>query len=150
MKPNFWKLSQGRDDFTFEDILDSIESNLVYIHKNTSGKGRSNTTQAEDFINAKIGDYFYLTHGNTGIYLLGQFSGAANLFSKHGHGWLDRPFRFIKSSVKKGKYTGEHKWWTPDDNSTFTPVPSKELFLFEKEILTPFFDITLKDFGIKA
>ena len=150
MQIKFWKLSQGTEQFSYDEIIESIESHLVYIHKNTSGKGRSNTTQAEDFIQANIGDYFYLTHGNSGIYLLGQFTGPANIFSKHGHGWLDRPFRYIKSSVKKAKYTGEHKWWSPNDNSTFTPIPDSEIKLFEKEILMPFFDIKLTKFGVKA
>ncbi len=150
MKPTFWKLSQGAELFSYEEILDSIESRLVYVHKDTDAKGISKTPQATDFINAKNGDYFYLTHGNTGIFLLGQFTGATNLFSTYGEGWLDRPFRFIKSSITRKKYDGEQKWWTPNDNSTFVKVPDGEIVQFEQEILKPFFDIELKKFGIKT
>ena len=149
MKPKFWKLSQGTEQFSPQDMLNSIDQRLVYVHKNTKAKATSSTTQAQDFIDAPVGDYFYLTHGNAGIYLLGQFTGAANVFSARGHGWLDRPFRFIRASVSRDSYTGEHKWWSPNDNSTFTPVPDNELALFELNVLKPHFDIVLSDFGIQ-
>ena len=148
MKPKFWKLSQGTREFELKDIIESINAGLVYVHKDTRGKATSSTTQAEDFIGASIGDYFYLTHGNEGIYLLGQFVGPANLFSKYGEGWLEREFKFIFASNNSSKYTGEHKWWTPNDNSTFTRVPENEIQLFEKEILIPFFEVKLEDFGV--
>ena len=77
MLPNFWKLSQGTDFFSFEEISDSIENKLVYVHAHTAAKGRSSETQGDQFIEAEIGDYFYLTHGNRGVYLLGQFTGPA-------------------------------------------------------------------------
>ncbi|HHX8286239.1 TPA: hypothetical protein ACVOYT_004410 [Vibrio diabolicus] len=148
MKPKFWKLSQGTREFELRDIIESISSGLVYVHKDTRGKGTSSTSQAEDFINAAIGDYFYLTHGNDGIYVLGQFVGPANLFSKYGDGWLEREFKFIFASNNPNYYSGEHKWWAPNDNSTFTHVPEHELAQFEAEILKPFFEVTLSDFGL--
>jgi hypothetical protein len=148
MKPKFWKLSQGTKEFGLRGIIESINSGLVYVHKDTRSKGISSTSQAEDFINANIGDYFYLTHGNEGVYLLGQFIGPANLFSKYGDGWLDREFKFIFASNNSKSYSGEHKWWTPNDNSTFIRVPEHELELFESEILQPYFDVTLCEFGI--
>ena len=88
MKPTFWKLSQGSDLFDYSDLIKSIDSRLVYVHKNTKAKGTSNTAQGHDFINAKIGDYFYLTYGNEGIFLLGQLSGPANYFSSEQKGWI--------------------------------------------------------------
>ncbi|MEI6746021.1 MAG: hypothetical protein WCL34_08675 [Methylococcaceae bacterium] len=149
MKPSFWKLSQGTQYFTYANIIESIATGLVYVHKDTPAKGTSNTTQVEDFIYAPIGDYFYLTHGNQGIYLIGQFSGAANLFSKYGDGWLERPFKFIFASVTGKSYSGEHKWWSPNDHSTFTRVNDADLGLFEQEILKPHFGLNLEKFGIQ-
>jgi len=149
VNPHFWKLSQGTAQFQVQDIIQSIDQKLVYVHKNTKAKAGSSKTQAQQFIEAEIGDYFYLTHGNTGIYLLGQFTGPANLFSSYGEGWLDRPFRFIKPSISKEKYQGIKKWWAPSDNSTFTHVPHEELSIFEESILIPFFGIRLEEFGIK-
>lgn len=130
-------------------MLDSIAQRLVYVHKDTKAKGTSAQTQAQDFIDAPIGDYFYLTHGNEGIYVLGQFSGPANLFSSEGEGWLDRPFRHIKSAISRDSYGGPHKWWAPSDNSTFTAVPDSEIALFEQHILQPYFGISLAEFGIE-
>ncbi len=148
MKPTFWKLSQGFAEFSFQNLITSIEDRLVYVHKDTGAKGRMETTQGEDFINASIGDYFYLTHGNAGgVYLLGQFSGPANYFSSYGDGWLDRPFRIIARAKKQDSYSGIEKWWTPNHNSTFVKVPENEFDLFEERILLPYFNISLRSFG---
>jgi len=148
MKPKFWKLSQGKLYFDTAAMLDSIHDRLVYVHKATEAKGRTARSQAQDFIEAPVGDYFYLTHGNHGVYLLGQFSGAANLFSSKEKGWLDRPFRHIRSSRLIQRYSGPDKWWSPSHDSTFTPVPEGEHGLFEEHILKPYFGITLSDFGV--
>ncbi len=149
MQPNFWKLSQGNRLFTPTDIVKSIADRLVYVHKDTKAKGSNGTTQADDFCRSPIGDYFYLTHGNLGIYILGQFSGPVNILSEYGEGWLDRPFRIILYSLRINQpYIGEVKWWTPNENSTFTKVPDYELSLFEQLILTPYFNIKLADYGL--
>jgi 5-methylcytosine-specific restriction protein B len=148
MKPQFWKLSQGGTDFVYQDVLDSIARGLVYVHKDTKALGTSTKTQGQDFVDAQVGDYFYLTHGNKGVFLLGQFSGPANLFCSKGDGWLDRPFRLIRPSVTNKKYDGKDKWWAPNHNSTFVRVPDGELALFEECILQPYFGIKLADFRI--
>lgn len=148
MQPTFWKLSQGTNLFNFSEIIQSIENRLVYMHKDTQAKGISGISQGQLFIEAAIGDYFYLTHGNNGIYLLGQFTGPVNYFSEYGNGWLDRPFRIIKRSNETSCYEDKEKWWTPNHNSTFVRVPNDELDLFEELILEPFFEITLKEFGL--
>lgn len=66
---------------------------------------------AEEFVNAPIGNYFYLTHGNQGVYLLGQFTGPVNYFTKHSDGWMDRPFRLIHKANAREAYYGIEKWW---------------------------------------
>ena len=130
-------------------MLQSIEDRLVYMHKDTAAKGQTTKPQGQAFADAKIGDYFYLTHGNNGVYILGQFIGPINYFSKKGEGWSDRPFRIIFRSKTTEKYRGEHKWWTPNDHSTFIMVPESELEQFEKEILSPFFGLNLKEYGFE-
>ncbi|MFM2620898.1 hypothetical protein [Vibrio owensii] len=147
MKPTFWKLSQGTEFFTYEDMLQSVEDRLVYVHKDTPAQGQSSKTQGQTFIEANIGDYFYLTHGNNGIYLLGQFIGPINYFSSWGEGWSDRPFRIISRSKTQDYYNGPQKWWSPNHRSTFIKVPENELSMFEEEILIPFFDLHLEDYG---
>ena len=147
MKPAFWKLSQGKD-FNLAEVLDSIKNGLVYVHKDTGAKGVSKKAQGQAFYDASIGDYFYLTHGNNFVCLLGQFTGPPNFISAKGLGWLDRPFRHIRSSQLKDSYTGPVKWWTPNENSTFVAVPGKELKLFEQLILLPYFGLALSEFGV--
>ena len=148
MNPQFWKVSQGSEYFRYSDVLRSIYERLVYVHKDTGPKGRSSKSQGEEFADAPIGDYFYLTHGNDGIYLLGQFSGPANLFSSKGEGWLDRPFRLIRTAVSREPYQGSAKWWAPNHNSTFISVTEDDLGTFETLILKPYFELSLGDFGV--
>ncbi len=147
MKPVFWKLSLGTEFFNFSELIESIENRLVYVHKDTGAKGGSSSTQGKDFIEANIGDYFYLTHGNSGIYLLGQFTGPVNYLSSHGGGWADRPYRIIARSNNTEDYTGKEKWWTPNHRSTFIKVPEAEIELFETLILQPYFEISLSEYG---
>ena len=121
---------------------------MVYVHSKTKAKGRSSKPQGEQFISANIGDYFYLTHGNKGIYLLGQFTGPANIFSTMGKGWVDRPYRLIRLAKPNNGYNGPKKRWAPSDNSTFIPVKKPDFRMFEENILQPYFGISLADYGI--
>lgn len=41
MRPNFWKLSQGPQYFSYAEIIESIAHGLVYLHKDTGAKGTS-------------------------------------------------------------------------------------------------------------
>jgi hypothetical protein len=150
MTPNFWKVSHGVEYFHARDMIQAFHDGLVYVHKDTKPKGKSETPQGRAFVNAPTGDYFYLTNGNEGIYLLGQFTGPANVFSSRKVGWLDRPYRLIQASRSWEYYEGPQKWWTPNDRSTFTSVPKDELGLFEDLILKPYFDLNLADFRIPS
>jgi len=147
--PKFWKLSHGASLFSYDELRESIDKQLAYVHIETKGKGTQNTSQADSFINATIGDYFYLTHGNTGIYLLGQFTGPVNYFSPYSDGWMSRKYDIIARSILREKYNGEQKYWTPNDFSTFQEIPKGELHLFEDWILKPYFNITFKKYGIE-
>ena len=156
MKPLFWKLSMGRgstnSDFRHVlEVVDWVRQGVVLVHKDTPAKATVQTTQGELFVeHAKIGDYFYLCHGNEepSIILLGQFTGPANLFSARGDGWADRPFRWIKTSINPKPFGGEAKWWAPNHNSTFVAVPEDELSMFEAFILKPYFGMALADFRL--
>lgn len=150
MNARFWKLSHGATEFPNEEFLALLERHVVCVHKDTKAKATSSTSQGQDFVNAKSGDYFYLTYGNQGIFLLGQFTGQANIFSSRGDGWIEREYRVIRPSKSRDTYTGVHKWWTPNDNSTFIQVPRDEYVLFEQLILKPYFNIELWRYGIEA
>lgn len=143
--PTFWKLSHGAQVFSYEEFMQTLIDKIAYVHRETKAKGTSQTTQADEFVAASIGDYFYLTWGNRGIYVLGQFTGPVNFFSKKANGWLDRPYRVISLAKKIDSYSGQGKWWSPNHNSTFVRVPDDEVAEFEKNILIPYFDIKLSD-----
>lgn len=147
MTPTFWKLSLGKDYFFLSDVLQCINKGLVALHQKSPGMTGRKTSQAQDFAQAADGDYFYLTHGNEGIYMLGQFTGPVNLFHLSKKEWIERPFRAIAFSDGE-YYDGEAKWWTPNFNSTFIKVPEEEHKLFEEFILKPYFHLKLKDFKI--
>lgn len=145
--PKFWKLSHGRGEFNPDQLRQSIEQRLAYVHCNTGAIGGASVSQAEHFIEKdRIGDYFYLTHGNEGIYLIGQLAGPPNWLSVYPDGWIDRPFRLILNATEVKPYSGEQKWWAPNFNSTFVQVPDAELQLFEDSILLPHFGIRLSQF----
>lgn len=150
MTPNFWKVSHGTEYFGAKDMITAMHEKLVYVHKDTPAKGKSSVPQGKAFVDAPVGDYFYLTNGNEGIYLLGQFVGPANVFTSREGGWLDRPYRLIQASRSWGYYDGPEKWWTPNHRSTFTQVPKNELTLFESQILDPYFGLELSDFNIPS
>jgi hypothetical protein len=96
------------------------------------------------------GDYFYLCHGNNepSIILLAQLVGPPNHFCERGHGWTERSFRWIRTATTTKSFTGQPKWWTPNHNSTFVRVPDTDLSIFESDILMPYFEIQLEDFGL--
>ena len=150
MTPRFWKLSHGAEAFSFEEFLLLMDRHVACMHKDTRAKGTTTTSQGEEFINAEVGDYVYLTHGNQGVYLLGQFVGPVNIFSSRGKGWVERDYRVIRHSKIREPYTGAHKWWTPMDRSTFVQVPVAEHQMFEQLILRPYFHIDLSQYGIGA
>lgn len=142
MKVSFWKLSQSSIEFNFNEVVESIGEKLAYVHKDTGPKGNNTFTQAEAFVNAQIGDYFYLTHGNDTVLLLGQFTGPANIYSKF-EDWIDRPYRVIRYCNIQKSYSGPNKWWTPNHRSTFVEVPEDEFMQFEELILEPYFELEL-------
>jgi hypothetical protein len=160
-QPAFWKLSMGKNDFTdILEVLDWLRQGLVLAHSQTKKKASSHESQGEQFVDPeRDGDYFYLCHGNRkathprrGIILFGRFDGPSIPVRHHrwtDDGWAGRRFDWIKTAVTPKKFTGEHKQWTPRNNSTFVPVPDTDLEQFEAEILKPYFELTLSKLGIK-
>jgi hypothetical protein len=136
-------------DFThFLPVLDWLRQGLVLAHSQT-GKG-----QGEKFVNDdRIGDYFYLCHGNkkpgTGIILVGQFNGPAMMVPvPEEKGWAARPFRWIKTAIQTKLFKGSKRDWSPSGQTTFIEITNKDLIEFEASILLPYFKMKLIDFGI--
>jgi 5-methylcytosine-specific restriction endonuclease McrBC GTP-binding regulatory subunit McrB len=60
-------------------------------------------------------------------------------------GWLKRNYEVIKISVNQNRYSGESLGWTPNYNSTCMAVKDEHLTVFEKELLKPYFNMTLEE-----
>lgn len=93
----------------------------------------------------KKGDFFYLCRGNS-IRLLGRIdSDEVNENPEKQDGWYERSYTVITESRDTSAYSGNKKWWTPNENSTCIVVPKSETQLFEDYILKPYFDITKEE-----
>ena len=146
LKPNFWKISHGNDCISEAEAEAFEKRQVIVVHRDTAAKGKSKVSQGEDFmVTMKKGDFFYLCRGNS-IRLLGRIdSDEVNENPEKQDGWCERSYTVIAKSRDTSAYTGDKKWWTPNDNSTCIIVPISETQLFEDYILKPYFDITKED-----
>ena len=146
LAPNFWKISHGTDCISDLEVKNFEEKGVIVVHKDTPAKAKSKVSQGEDFIkNIKKGDYFYLCRGNS-IRLLGCISSDEVRDNKDKNdGWCERDYIIIAKSSDVNPYTGNQKWWTPNDNSTCICIQNTELSLFEDYILIPYFNTTVNN-----
>lgn len=146
LAPNFWKISHGNDCITEVEATAFEKRRVVVVNKDTNAKGKSKVSQGEDFMaTMKKGDFFYLCRGNS-IRLLGRIdSDEVEENPEKQDGWRERSYTVIAESRDTSPYTGDKKWWTPNDNSTCISVPDIEMQQFENYILKPYFDITKEE-----
>ena len=146
LAPTFWKISHGNDCINEDEAIAFEKRKVIVVHKDTAAKGKSKVSQGEDFMaNMKKGDFFYLCRGNS-IRLLGRIdSDEVDENPEKQNGWCERSYTVIAESRDKAAYTGDKKWWTPNDNSTCIPVPTGENSQFDDLILKPYFDITTEE-----
>ena len=135
LKPNFWKISHGNDCISEAEAEAFEKRQVIVVHRDTAAKGKSKVSQGEDFMaTMKKGDFFYLCRGNS-IRLLGRIdSDEVNENPEKQDGWCERSYTVIAKSRDTSAYTGDKKWWTPNDNSTCIIVPISETQLFEDYI----------------
>ncbi len=141
--PAIWKISHGSVPKKIRTKFEKRK--VVAMDSETGAKGISKVTQGQCFMEQiKAGDYFYLCYGNI-IKLFGQFiDDSAKPNKEMGGKWYERKYELILKSKEGVPYDGVHKWWSPNDNSTCVKIESEDWPLFEKEILNPFFGITLE------
>ena len=146
LSPNFWKISHGTDCISDSEVKIFEEKGVIVVHKDTSAKAKSKVSQGEDFIkNIKKGDYFYLCRGNSIRLLCCISSDEVRDNKDKSYGWCERDYIIIAKSSDVSPYTGNQKWWTPNDNSTCICIPNAELSLFEDYILKPYFNTTVNN-----
>lgn len=144
--PHFWKISHGNDCISETQAASFDKRRVIVVHKDTAAKGKAKVSQGENFMDTmKKGDFFYLCRGNS-IRLLGRInSDEVNENLEKQDGWCERSYTIIAESRDTTAYTGDKKWWTPNDNSTCISVPDGEMQLFEDYILKPYFNLTKED-----
>ncbi|MFA9399351.1 MAG: McrB family protein, partial [Clostridiaceae bacterium] len=137
-----WKISHGNIDFFSKGKKEKyLMERMIAVHKDTA------KNQGEKFIKSmKKGDLFYLCYGGTQIKLIGKItSDVLPLPGEEGEdGWMKRNYKVIKESLNENPYKGVTKGWTPNYNSTCAVVKEEHLTIFEKELLIPYFNITLE------
>jgi MoxR-like ATPase len=141
-KINIWKISHGNDgSFSEEEREKYFDQGIITVHRDT-GRGQGN-----EFENGiKIGDYFYLCYGNSGIKLLGKITSEAVQLASKTQGWLYRNYEVVAySKIPDYQYSAAQKGWTPNYNSTAWRVPRNDYAEFEKNILLPCFDKKVQD-----
>lgn len=141
-----YKLSHGTVFFDHETIQYCITNNLVVVHEETGSKGRQSFSQYELFESAKIGDVFYLTYGNTGVLLIGQFIDESISdfdYRQNPDGWKQRKYKLLFYSPEIKVYKGTKSWWSPNDPSTFVQINQKDFNEANKNLFIPHFRVEL-------
>jgi len=140
-----WKVSHGYRDFSGEARNRYLIDKIITVHEGTKRGGGDNFTKK-----IKVGDYFYLCHGNDeGIVLFGKITtGISDLEDEEG--WKVRKYEIIKKLELPQRYNGKKKGWTPNNNSTCSMVPPNELDLFNKVILRPYFNLDISSLTLNT
>jgi len=142
-----WKVSHGLTVISDKEHGECLDLRVVTVHGETAAKGRSSITQGAAFTDPeREGDIFYLCRANQSIELLGVFVGDAQIDKE---GWATRKYKELAKGIKKGPCS-LGTWWAPGNNSTFTEVPVQEFSTFEKDILGPFFGLSLEELTKRA
>ncbi len=146
LTPSFWKISHGNDCINDDEANAFEKRKVIVVHKDTDAKAGAKVTQGEAFMTRmKKGDFFYLCRGNS-IRLLGRIdSDEVEENPEKQDGWCERSYTVIAESKDKSPYTGEKKWWTPNDNSTCIQVLAGEKDQFDDLILRPYFDLSTEE-----
>jgi DNA polymerase III delta prime subunit len=141
-----WKLSLGDKYFNDQSFNKLKSENLVSIHPNTPAKGQSHEKQGDLFFKARKGDLVYVCRSNNSVEYIGMFVDERPLYSilEDHEEWVDREISVLVDAINPNEYNKElDKWWAPKNNSTFIRVD--DLQLFEKDILIPAFNISIKE-----
>ena len=119
-----------------------LREKIIIVHKDTGKSQGKNFTDT-----MKVGDLFYLCYGGKEIKLIGIITSEAIPLRGDDieDGWMERNYEVLKESVNNSKYTGINKGWAPNHNSTCVAVKEEQLTVFEKELLLPYFEITLEE-----
>lgn len=134
-----WKISHGYGELPNDAWLN--ENNYLTVNEDTGksqGHKFANTVQIGDFVNlSRSGDIKALVRVISDV--------EENNDSPYGSEWQLRRYEVIQELPQLKKYTSIKKGWSPNYNNTLGLVKPKDLSLFEKEILQPFYSMTISE-----
>jgi hypothetical protein len=114
-----------------------VEECTLTLYRDTARR------QGERFRNEmRRGDFFYLCHGND-VQLFGRIT---TQLRKPRSRWVERKYKVIRFRLAKSScFSGDRKAWAPSGDTTCWQVPSRDLKDFERNILKPFFALSLRN-----
>lgn len=134
-----WKVSHGYGELPDDSWLN--ENSYLTVHEETGksqGSKFADTVQIGDFVNlSRSGEIKALVRVTSDV--------EENSDSPYGSEWQLRRYEIIQELPQLKKYTSVKKGWSPNYNNTLGLVKPEDLPLFEKEILQPFYEITISE-----
>ncbi len=144
-RANFWKMSINLSKKEIQKKCEELEG--IKIVYNVDEKDKESSTK-KGFEQMKKGDYFYLCYGTEKIVLIGRITSdviQSDLFEGIKGNWLFHEYEVVISSKRNIKYNGIDRGWSPRRPGTTYMIKQEEFEVFSKNILEPYFNISLYD-----
>ncbi|GAD79745.1 McrB family protein [Vibrio ezurae] len=137
--PNIWKVSHGKKDISWDQSKWLDDNCLLCVHQNTK------KSQGKKFISEiAVGDIVSLSRSGDVQAIVRVTSRLETMeAAPFDEGWVFRRYETIKKLASLKHYESLQLGWTPNYNGTVYQVPTAQYADFEREILMPFFDMTL-------
>lgn len=143
-----YKISMGSDHFSDEEFDTLLQEQKIVVNKDTKPLASSYTSQGDIFMNEmQIGDYFFVSRGNTRMGLIGKIATDAAPSTNEGwadSGWCERSFELVQPATNNSSYKGDSRWWTPNFNSTCYPVNENDLDFANMNLFEPHFSLVFE------
>lgn len=141
--PTIWKVSHGTGEISDESSRWLDKNHYISVHRDT-GKNQGNKFYNE----VQVGDIVSLYRSGDVKALVRVASDIlTDASSPLGQEWLLRKYEVIYELPELKKYSGVSKGWSPSYNNTIGKLSTRmaELALFEKNILQPYYGISLEN-----
>lgn len=141
--PTIWKVSHGTGEISDESSRWLDKNHYISVHRDT-GKNQGNKFYNE----VQVGDIVSLYRSGDVKALVRVASDIlTDASSPLGQEWLLRKYEVIYELPELKKYSGVNKGWSPSYNNTIGKLSTRmaELALFEKNILQPYYGISLEN-----
>ncbi len=138
-----WKLAHSHLGDKYQTAIDD---NIACLGNDIGKK------QADKFKNANVGDLFYLLSAQNPreISLIGKFKDKNVIdASQYRDNYIGRKYEILYKAKNKDFNLDGQEGWKPSGQTTFYEIAEKNYLEFEKKILIPNFEITLRNLGFE-